>query len=89
MIISPLTRLFLLVLAGVLPVWQRFVSMSQDFTLRGLAAPLIDSLGIACVIVIARTKNPLVDGEQPTIKEPLATSETITKVAIAKPPITP
>lgn len=87
MIISPLTRLFLLVLAGVLPVWQRFVSMSQDFTLRGLAAPLIDSLGIACVIVIARTKNPLVDGEQQSpVKEPLAVSTTTTTTAIAKTP---
>lgn len=84
MIISPITRLFLLVLAGVLPVWQRFVSMSQDFTLRGMAAPFIDSLGIACVIIIARTKNPLVDGEQPTVKDPQAVATTTTTTAIAK-----
>lgn len=81
MIISPLSRLFLLVLAGVLPVWQRFVSLSQDFTLRGLAAPLIDSLGIACVIVIARTKNPLVDGEQPPVKDPQSVVTTTTTAA--------
>ena len=65
MIVSPLIRLSLLILAGVIPVWQRFVSLSQDFTLRGLATPLLESFGIACVITIARTKNPLVDGEQP------------------------
>jgi len=85
MIISPLIRLSLLILAGVIPVWQRFVSLSQDFTLRGLATPLLESLGIACVITIARTKNPLVDGEQPAVKEPQAVSTTTTTTAIAKP----
>lgn len=85
MIISPLIRLCLLVFAGIVPVWQKFVSLSQDFTLRGLATPLLESLGIACVIVIARTKNPLVDGEQPAVKEPQAVSTTTTTTAIAKP----
>lgn len=63
MIIAPWFRLFLLIMAGVLPVWQRFFTTSTDFTFRGLAMPTIDSLGVACVIVIARTRNPLVDGE--------------------------
>ena len=85
MIISPLIRLFLLVFAGIIPVWQRFVSLSQDFTLRGLATPLLESLGIACVIVIARTKNPLVDGEQPPVKDPQAVATTTATTATAKP----
>ena len=48
------------------PVWQKFVTTSLDFSLRGLLIPAIDSVGIACVIIIARTRNPLVDGEPPT-----------------------
>lgn len=63
MMISPFMRLLLLVLAGILPVWQRFFTTSTDYTLRGLAMPIIDSLGVGCVIVIARTRNPLVDGD--------------------------
>ena len=85
MIISPLARLSLLVLAGVLPVWQRFFTLSQDFSLLGIAGPSIDSLGIACVIIIARTKNPLVDGEQSGVKDPQAVATTTTTTAIAKP----
>ena len=83
MIISPLSRLFLLVLAGVVPVWQRFVSLSQDFTLRGLSTPLLESLGIACVITIARTKNPLVDGEQPSLTIP---AEKPPKITVSEKP---
>lgn len=81
MIISPGLRLLLLVLAGILPTWQKFFSLSSDFTLRGLAAPILESATVACVIVIARTRNPIVDGEPieakivNTPKEPVKTEE--------------
>lgn len=68
MIISPGARLFLLVLAGVVPRWQLFFTTSTDYSLRGLAMPMIDSIGIACVVIIARTRNPLVDGEDQPVK---------------------
>lgn len=63
MIVPPWLRLLLLVLAGIIPRWQSFFTTSTDYSLRGLAMPIIDSVGIACVIIIARTRNPLVDGE--------------------------
>ena len=62
MTISPLSRLLLLVAAGILPVWKGFFTTSTDYSLRGLAMPILDALGIAAVIIIARTRNPLVDG---------------------------
>lgn len=77
MIISPIGRLILLVLAGIVPRWQLFFTTSTDYSLRGLAMPAIDSVGIACVIIIARTRNPLVDGDPPT------------KVEVTNPPEKP
>lgn len=63
MIVPPWFRLLLLVLAGIIPRWQLFFTTSTDYTPRGLAMPIVDSIGVACVIIIARTRNPLVDGE--------------------------
>lgn len=82
MIISPSSRLILLVLAGITPVWERFFNNSTDYSLRGLAIPILGSISVAVVIVIARTRNPLVDGEPPKVeivntpKNPVPTEET-------------
>lgn len=82
MIVAPWLRLVFLILAGVLPRWQLFFSTSSDYSMRGLAMPFVDSLGIAVVIVIARTRNPLIDGEPQKVEvvapagEPLKVTET-------------
>ena len=83
MIISPAARLTLLVLNGILPVWTAFFLTSTDYTFRGMMIPILSSASAAIAIVIARTKSPAVDGEQPAVKEPQAVSTTTT--AIAKP----
>lgn len=65
MTVPPMLRLSLFVLAAMLPVWQEFVTTSQDFTLRGLLKPVIASLYAGAVVLLARTKNPDVDGDKP------------------------
>lgn len=87
MIVPPWFRLLLLVLAGIIPRWQLFFTTSTDYTLRGLAMPIVDSIGVACVIIIARTRNPLVDGE-PIKAEIVNTAEEPAKVEVqpADPP---
>ncbi len=93
--VSPLIRLLLLVTAGVLPVWQKFFSLSSDYTFRGLAAPLIESASIACVVVIARTRNALVDGDPQKVElstppgESLAVHEEKAAVKPVKPELKP
>lgn len=80
MIVSPFFRLVLLVLAGIVPRWQLFFTTSTDYSLRGLAMPAIDSIGIACVIIIARTRNPLVDGEPMEVVAPKGEPLKVTEV---------
>jgi hypothetical protein len=88
MIVPPSIRLVLLVLAGVIPRWQAFFTTSTDYSLRGLAMPLIDSLGIACVIIIARTRNPLVDGEPIEVKAPEGKPLEVKEIDPTTPPTT-
>lgn len=85
MIISPAARLTLLILNGILPVWTAFFLTSTDYTFRGMMIPILASTSAAISIVIARTKSPAVDGEQPTVKDPQAVATTTTTTAIAKP----
>jgi hypothetical protein len=68
MIISPATRLLLLVAMVVLPIWQDFVSTSSDYSVRGLLRPIFASAAAAVVVIIARTKNPIVDGDPPKVE---------------------
>lgn len=83
MIVSPFFRLLLLVIAGIVPRWQAFFTTSTDYSVRGLCMPIIDSLGLACVIIIARTRNPQVDGQPVEVVappgKPLAVIETAPK----------
>lgn len=64
-------------LAAVVPVWSKFFTAAADYSFRGLAIPILESIGIGCLIVIARTRNPLVDGDPPT------------KVDVVNPPSDP
>jgi hypothetical protein len=66
MIIGPIPRLILYILAGICPIWSEFVAVSSDYSLRGLLRPILASVSVAVVVMLARTRNPLVDGEPPT-----------------------
>ena len=55
MIISDAWRLVLYILMGILPVWSDFVAKSSDYTLRGLAMPILASLSTAVAIALAKT----------------------------------
>ncbi len=80
MIISPVWRLTLYILAGIFPIWSEFIATSSDYSLRGLLRPILASGSVAVVVMLARTKNPLVDGEPVEVKtppgEPLQVTET-------------
>jgi hypothetical protein len=49
------TRLILYALAAALPLWKDFFHMSADYTWRGLAAPIVDSLYQMTITVLAKT----------------------------------
>lgn len=63
MIISEWTRLVLYILMGVLPVWIDFFTKSTDYSLRGLAMPILSSLLTAVTVTLARTHSK---NEQPS-----------------------
>lgn len=63
MIIGAIPRLLLYILAGIFPIWSEFVATSSDYTVRGLLRPILASGSVAVVVMLARTRNPLVDGE--------------------------
>ncbi len=48
-------RLALYVAVVVLPIWQEFFTKSADFSLRGLAMPIISSLSAAAAVTLAKT----------------------------------
>lgn len=50
-------RLLLYIAIGVLPVWIDFFTKSTDYSLRGLAMPVLSSLLTACTVALARTKS--------------------------------
>lgn len=54
-LISDSLRLLLYICMGVFPVWQDFFTKSTDYTLRGLAMPILSSLTAAVTIILAKT----------------------------------
>jgi hypothetical protein len=76
MIIGPITRLLLYILAGIFPIWSEFVATSSDYSVRGLLRPILASGSVAVVVMLARTRNPLIDGDP-------------TKVEVVNPPTKP
>lgn len=55
MIISDAFRLLLYILMGVIPIWADFFAKSTDYTLRGLAMPILASASAATAITLAKT----------------------------------
>ena len=80
MIISDTQRLWLYISASVWPIWVAFFTTSTDYSLRGLAIPVLASLNAATVVALARTRGNLIDGGTVTVVappgEPLKVEET-------------
>lgn len=74
MIISDGWRLLLYVLMGIFPVWQDFFTRSTDYTVRGLAMPILASASSAVAIALAKTSTK---------------KETPAKVEVINPPENP
>lgn len=58
MIISQFARLWLYIGMSILPVWLDFFKLSTDYTLRGMAMPILTSLNAAIIVVLAKTSPP-------------------------------
>lgn len=54
-LISDSLRLVLYICMGVFPIWQEFFTKSTDYSLRGLAMPILASLTTAVTITLAKT----------------------------------
>lgn len=65
MIVPDWVRLLLYISVGVCPVWQDFFTKSTDYSLRGLMMPLISTVMVASVVVLARTKSQTPEIEPP------------------------
>lgn len=65
MIIPDIIRLLLYILMGVLPVWIDFFTKSTDYSLRGLAMPVLSSALTAVTITLARTTGETKEPPQP------------------------
>jgi len=57
MIIPDSLRLGFYIVVGICPVWQDFFTKSTDYSLRGIAMPVIASIMTAATIILARTKS--------------------------------
>lgn len=77
MIVNDWFRLILYIAAMVIPIWVKFFTTSTDYTLRGLAIPILESLGAAVVVMLARTKGRTIDGPA-DVNVPRGESVTIT-----------
>lgn len=55
MIIPDWARLLLYIGMAVFPVWIDFFTKSTDYSLRGLAMPVLTSLNAAVVVTLAKT----------------------------------
>lgn len=49
------TRLALYALAAALPLWKDFFHVSSDYSWKGLAAPIADSLYQMTITILAKT----------------------------------
>lgn len=65
MIIPDGYRLLLYIFMGVIPVWIDFFTKSTDYTLRGLAMPVLSSLLTAVTITLAKTSSKTQPPTQP------------------------
>lgn len=63
MTISPVARLLLYIAMAILPVWIDFFKVSTDYSLRGLAMPILTSLNAAVVVMLAKT-SPVVPSKK-------------------------
>lgn len=48
-------RLILYIAMAILPVWIDFFKISTDYSLRGLAMPILTSINAAVIVTLART----------------------------------
>lgn len=53
--LSQRTRLMLYIAMAILPVWIDFFKISTDYSLRGLAMPILASINAAVIVALART----------------------------------
>ncbi len=58
MIISQAARLWLYIGMSVLPFWVDWAKMSNDFTFRGLAMPILASLNAAIIVALTKALLP-------------------------------
>lgn len=83
MFVSERTRLLLYILMAVLPVWIDFFTKSTDYSIRGLAMPILVSINQAVIVTLAKTalRSPTKPIEIATPPgQPLETHTTETKV---------
>lgn len=55
MTFPPWARLILYIAMAILPVWIDFFKISTDYSLRGLAMPILTSINAAVIVALART----------------------------------
>ena len=56
MIVPEWFKLTCYMLAPVVPVWSDFFAKSTDYTLRGLAMPILASITAGVSVLLARTR---------------------------------
>jgi hypothetical protein len=82
-LVSERLRLSLYILMSILPVWQDFFTKSLDFTLRGLAMPIISSMMSAVTVMLARTTAR--KRSEPVMKDPAQITTTVTELKEPSP----
>lgn len=53
--LSHTTRLILYIAMAILPVWIDFFKVSTDYSVRGLAMPILTSVNAAVIVTLAKT----------------------------------
>ncbi len=86
MIISQAARLWLYIAMAILPIWLDFFKMSTDFSLRGMAMPVIASVNAAVIVALAKTSPPPDTAKTITTetKTPDGTTEKVVESETAK-----
>lgn len=67
--IPPWARLMLYMAMSAIPFWIDFFKLSTDYTLRGLAMPILSSLLAMVTVALARTTS-IGPADEPPNEEP-------------------
>lgn len=85
MTLTPGWRLLLYNVMAALPIWVNFVHNSQDFSFRGMMAPILDSMYAMVVVTLAKTA-PTSDGEPQKVDVVNKPSQAIPVKEVLAPP---